>query len=448
MNTFIVNGDLARHNLTIHIIGLGVQQEAVLNSKAQIALLDADCIMGSERQLETVARFTADAQVTILPSLKNLLEVMDDLVKEGVQSLVVLASGDPLFFGIGRWFRQRFHLSQLHFYPAISSIQATCHALGLSLQDVTVVSLHGRPLTNLRRYLQPNRTLVILTDGLSNPLAIAQECQLSGLDLSLLTVCEDLGYLSQRVRSFSVQELIDLPPKEDTESLSKQDNVDFSALNIVVLETSSQISFYPSSIGIEDRKFITDKAQGKGMITKRDVRVAILSYLQTDENDTVWDVGAGCGGVSVELSYWNASAKLYSIEHHPERLTCLHANKERFGVSNMTVVPASAPEGLHELPDPNKVFVGGSDGRLDEVLNISWQRLPSDGILVATAVTENSKRILLDFAERIRSYQGHHNLPHGETMSVQFSIAKEEELSNQRVYRPSLPVTLFKFSKR
>lgn len=435
-------------NLEIHILGLGVQQEAVLDSKAQIALLDADCIMGSERQLETIARFTADAQVCILPSLNNLLQVIAGLVTEGVQSLVILASGDPLYFGIGRWFRQRFNLSQLYFYPAISSIQAACHAVGLSLQDTTVISLHGRPLINIRRNLQPNRVLVILTDALSNPFAIAQECQRSGMDQSLITVCENLGYDSQRIRSFSVAELIDLSMKGVVDSSKEPDNMAFSALNVVVLETSSQRSFYPSSTGIEDDQFVTDKPQGKGMITKRDVRVAILSYLQVDVNDIVWDIGAGCGGVSVEIGYWNATASLYSIEHHAERLACLQENKARFGVSNMTIVSARAPEGLSELPDPNKVFIGGSDGHLSDVLKIVWRRVPTHGILVATAVTEDSKRILLDFAERMRSYQANESDLSGETVSVQLSIAKEEALANQRIYRPSLPVTLFKFSKR
>ncbi|WP_240009554.1 precorrin-6y C5,15-methyltransferase (decarboxylating) subunit CbiE [Marinomonas algicola] len=448
MVSIMTERGLACHNLKIHILGLGVHQEALLDPKAQMALLEADCVLGSERQLETVARFTADAQVTLLPSLKNLLQVISDLVKEGVQSLVILASGDPLYFGIGRWFRQRFNLSQLHFYPAISSIQVACHVLGLSLQDTTVISLHGRPLLNIRRYLQPNRTLVILTDALSNPFAIAQECHGAGLDQSLITVCENLGYDSQRIRSFSINELVDWPLKESIPAAQKPENLDFSPLNVVVLETSSQQSFFPSSIGIEDDQFITDKVQGKGMITKRDVRVAILSYLQVDVNDTVWDIGAGCGGVAVEISYWNTTACLYAIEHHTERLACLQSNKERFGVSNMTIVPARAPDGLVALPDPNKVFIGGSDGVLSEVLTISWRRLPTNGILVATAVTENSKRILLDFAQRIRSYQASESEWQGDALSVQLSIAKEETLANHCVYRPSLPVTLFKFSKR
>ncbi|MFT2111108.1 precorrin-6y C5,15-methyltransferase (decarboxylating) subunit CbiE [Marinomonas sp. 2405UD68-3] len=417
--------------LAVHIIGLGVQQEAVIDSTAQMALLNADCIMGSERQLDVVSRFTADAQIRLLPGLKNLLQVITELEEASVQNLVVLASGDPLYFGIGRWFRQRFDFSVLHFYPAVSSVQAACHALGLSLQDVTVVSLHGRPLTNLRRYLQPNRALVLLTDTISSPQAIAQECVLAGLDQSALTVCENLGYENQTISSFEAGSLAD-------------SQTGFSALNVVVLETSSQVSFYPSSIGIQDEHFLTDKAEGKGMLTKRDIRIAILSYMQIDPEDTVWDIGAGCGGVSIEMSYWHATAKVYSIEHHDERLTCLHANKTRFGVSNMTIVPESAPESLFELPNPNRVFVGGSDGRLNEVLSIAWQRLPLGGILVATSVTEDSKRTLLDFSEQVSSKEK----TRAESTSLQLSVAKESVLANQRVYRPTLPVTLFQFRKR
>ncbi len=417
--------------LTIHIIGLGVQQEAVLDSKAQTALLNADCIMGSDRQLEVVSRFAADAQICTLPSLKDLPQTLVELEDTGVQSLVVLASGDPLYFGIGRWFRQRFEFEKLRFYPAVSSIQAACHVLGLSLQDVTVVSLHGRPLTNLRRYLQPNRSLILLTDKNSSPQAIAEECVLAELDQSRITVCENLGYDTERINTFEASSL--------AHSL-----LDFSALNVVVLETSSQVSYYPSAVGFQDTLFVTDKEEGKGMITKRDIRVAILSYMQIDPQDIVWDIGAGCGGVSVEMSYWHDTAEVYAIEHHNERLACLQANKTRFGVSNMTIVPVSAPEGLFELPNPNKVFVGGSDGRLSEVLSTVWQRLPLGGILVATSVTEASKRTLLDFTELVTADEN----PVAEFVSVQLSLAKDDLLANQRVYRPALPVTLFQFRKR
>ena len=427
--------DLTHNNLTnlnlvkVHVLGLGVQQQALLGANAQAALLEADCVMGSARQLDTVAHYTADAVTALLPSLKDLPQTLQQLSDDGVQQLVILASGDPLYYGIGAWLRRQLEANLLQFHPAVSSVQAACHLLGLSLQDVSVLSIHGRPLAILRTQLQANRTLVLLTDKHSHPQAIAQECVAAGLDESYLHVCEDLGYPQQKVRRFRAQELANA-------------SLDFSPLNVVVIETSKQTSFFPSAPGIEDDKFVTDKGEGKGMITKRDMRVAILSYLDLAPQDLVWDIGAGCGGVSVELSYWQPEAKIVALEHNAARFACLTANRERFGVlANLTLIEARAPEALASLPDPTKVFIGGSDGDLALILNLAWQRLPLNGVLVATAVTENTKSALLLFADQRAAEQD------GQMTSVQYAISKAESLAGQHLYRPNLPVTLFHFIK-
>ncbi|WP_370298389.1 precorrin-6y C5,15-methyltransferase (decarboxylating) subunit CbiE, partial [Pontibacterium sp.] len=149
--------------MQLHIIGLGVAEQAQLSLDAQQALAAADMVIGSERQLQVVDHLLGESPTLTLPKLSELKALITSYAKEGMQSVVILASGDPLYYGIGRWFSCQFPDEQLRFYPAVSSIQAACHRLGLSLQDVNVLSLHGRPLEKIRTQLKRNSTLVILT---------------------------------------------------------------------------------------------------------------------------------------------------------------------------------------------------------------------------------------------------------------------------------------------
>ena len=385
----------------IHIIGLGVAEFAQLTYQAEWALQDAEIVIGSERQLETVRRFTGKSLILeeeiILPPLS---ELEDLLASHSGKCIAILASGDPLYYGIGRWLSQRYSVDEISFYPAVSSIQAACHSIGLSLQDAEVVSLHGRPLTTLRRHLAQHQNLVILTDKHSTPQALALECQQAGFDESLIWVCEKLGYREQQVRQFAVSEL--LIDKEDDSSLV------FDPLHVTIIQVNGQskdlsTSYLPTFPGIPNAHFITDAEAGKGLITKREVRLAILSLLQPAPGDIGWDIGAGCGGVAVEWALWNPLGQVHAIEHHDARLICLGENRDRFGVfNNLKIVAGRAPDVLSELPTANKIFIGGSDGELSNLLDMLWESLPNNGVIVASAVMESTRSCLINFSENLR----------------------------------------------
>lgn len=413
---------------TIHVIGLGVAEKAQLSDAAQMALTKANIVIGSERQLETVQSFlqqqTEQPKQQILPKLTELKPLIESCVN---QHIAVLASGDPLYYGIGRWFKQHFEPSALSFYPAISSIQGACHALGLSLQDVDVISLHGRPVEKIRRSIKANQTLVILTDKNSHPQVLAKECQAAGFEQSTLWVCEHLGYAQENIRQFQVNEL-----------LAKRDLV-FDPLHVTVIKTGGQGGVLPEFPGIPDAHYSTGAEPGKGMITKREVRLAILSLLQPANDDVIWDIGAGCGGVAVELAYWNERVAVHAIEHNGERLEHLAINRERFGVvNNLHIIEGRAPEVLANLPKANKVFIGGSDGELDTLLREAWQQLPESGLLVASAVMDKTVEQLTQFAQTLASQQ---------VESLEIAVKKGTLVANELQYQPKLPIKLFKFSK-
>ena len=420
--------------MQLHIIGLGVSATAQLDKTALKALHSADQVIGSCRQLATVSHLLQSHQQQILlPKLKQLkLDLMAQ--QESATSIVVLASGDPLLYGIGRWFSRTFDSSTLAFYPAVSSIQAACHRLGRAFQDMQVLSLHGRPLISIRRHLKHHQALIILTDKYSTPQALAQECIDNGFAQSKLTVLELLGYEGEKISTYTALELV-----ENVQLISQT----FDPLHVTLIEPQGLGNVLPEFPGIADHKFVTDQGEGKGMITKREIRLSILSLLQPAKADCIWDIGAGCGSVSIELSFWNPEAQVHAIEYHPNRLACLKQNQTKFGVTdNLHIVEGKASEVVGDLPKPNKVFIGGSGGELSHLLAQAWQALPVNGVLVVSAVTEKTRQQVFSFYESRLLAQD------SEFESLQISVSKGDLLAGQLMYRPSLPVVLSRFQKR
>lgn len=425
--------------LNIHVMGLGVRQQLTLADYGTNVLLQSDIIIGSQRQLDVIGPLLQGEQhspdLTVLPKLtvlKALMETHSD------KTITVLASGDPLFYGIGRWLSKNYPLENLTFYPNVSSVQVACHKQGLSLQDVTVLSLHGRPLEKIRTQLKANRTLVILTDKNSQPQSLAQECVAAGFSQSILTVYENLGHEKETVRQFNASNLMGLVKKE------------FDPLHVTIINVKGKGGVLPEFPGIPDADYVTGAEPGKGMISKREVRLSILSYLQVSRDDIIWDIGAGCGGVAVELAYWNECATIYAIEYHAQRLEYLRANQLRFGVvSNLKIVEGRAPTVLADIPLPNKVFIGGSDGELSELLKHVWERLPEGGLLVASAVMEKTKQQLRAFSETMMN-EISVDIASAAVLveSVEIGVKRSCIKAGKLGYVTKLPVEIFKMEKR
>ena len=411
----------------ITVIGLGICQPPLLNAKALSALGSCDCIMGSPRQLESIAHAQVVANQSrtqpaslCLPKLKHIAHEI-----KGFDHVVILASGDPLLFGIGKYLQSEFG-DQVTCISGVSSLQGACELTGLSLQDAQLVSLHGRPLNHLKRHLQPHRTLLILTDQNSHPQAIAKVLVAVNLGLSKIHVCERLGYEDQNQQQFIAQDLA-------------TNSTPFASLHVTVVHTLGIGHVMPNFPGIADAHFVTDGESGKGLLTKREVRLNILSLLQPAPQDIAWDIGAGCGGVAVEWALWNPQGQVYAIEHHDQRIACLEANKEAFGVSaNLSVIQDKAPDCLKELPFPDKVFIGGSGGELSRIMQLAWQRLKPGGRLATSAVTEPSKAALRQFSLHVEQQP---------TDYLQVAISRHDTIAGQDLLRPALPVTLMCWHK-
>lgn len=417
-------------DIRISIVGLGACETAQLSDAALTTLLKAEMVLGSKRQLKVVGHLVETHQITpLLPKLDVLEPVLQQYYNQGLRKVVILASGDPLYYGIGGWFSRHFAPEQVVFYPAVSSIQEACHRLGLSLQDVDVLSLHGRPMAKIRSKLREHQKLLVLTDAQSTPQILAGELIDAGYYEAEITVCEAMGYRYEVVERYSVKSLLRHPRQ-------------FDPLHISVISTGECVHPLPSFPGFDEKHFVTDGEKGHAMITKREVRLAILSMLQPREGDTIFDIGAGCGSVSVELSYWCEKLKVFAIEKNTERFDCLRQNQRKFGVvANLHAINGHAPGILAKLPKPNKVFIGGSDGMLPQLLERLWQQLDIGGQIVVSAVLENTKHDLVEF------YNVRKACADAKVMTQQIAISHGGELAGQLVYRQALPVSLFSFIK-
>ena len=402
----------------VQVIGMGMETGA-LGPAARAVLAQAELVIGAAAHLAAFPELTAEQR----PYPSPMSGLWDLLRANAGRRIALLASGDPLFFGIGNTLLRHLPPEHLMFHPHVSSIQAAFARLGRPWPQAQCVSLHGRPLASLRAALQGNRLYALLTDRDNSPAAIARILVETGFGESDLWVAEELGAPTERFRHFRAVELANAA-------------TEFSPLNVVILETRGPGGVLPEFPGIPDAWFSTGAEPGKGLLSKREVRLTILSLLAPRAGETGWDVGAGCGGVAVEWARWNPHGEVYAVECHPERLEHLSINRERFGVvANLHLVAGHAPAALAELPDPHAVFIGGSSGGLRELLEAVWTRLRPGGRLVASAVTEDSRVELHAFAgDRAAEW-------------TELSIARGESLAGQRIMRPYLPVLLMKLDK-
>jgi len=404
----------------IHVVGMGVAGEVTLNVAAQGAITEAQVVFGAERHcvLLTDTKGKLKSYPQPFSALKNVL------TQYAHQRVVFLASGDPLNYGLGLWLSRHLPREKLIFHSNVSSIQVAFARFGIAQQYAEIMSLHGRPLKSLRARLRANRTYALLTDKQSQPQHIATELVNHGFANAMLYVAEALGTADERLYVSQADQLLHEPSEIPHE------------LVVVIVQTQENCGYLPEFPGIDDVCFATGDSAGRGMISKKEIRLHILNLLQPTASDIGWDVGAGCGSVACEWALWNPHGQVYAVEKNKARFHYLEENQQKFGVlKNLTIRQGEAPAILEELPAPNVVFVGGGGQQLSVILDYVWRRLADAGRLVVSCVTEESKAMVLNFMQNKQS------------QAVQISVARRDRLAAQTVYRPQLPVLLIKAIK-
>ena len=286
------------------------------------------------------------------------------------QSIVVLASGDPLFFGIGARLVQALGAENVVIYPNISSVAAAFARIKEPWSNVRVVSLHGRNNEGvLLNALKKENVVAVFTDPKNNPAWLAQ--RLIEEDFINFKVCvlESLGTTEECFNWYS---------------LDRAAGMVFAEPNLAILKRSSEDpkGMKPLHLGLPDNYY----HHQQGLITKSEIRAIALSKLRLLKDHVLWDLGAGSGSISIEASLLVPSGKVFALEKNPERIRQIKINKSRFGVINLEVVHAVLPEGLEGLPRPDRIFIGGGGRDLDKIIKAAVTFLKPHGLVVVNTV--------------------------------------------------------------
>jgi precorrin-6Y C5,15-methyltransferase (decarboxylating) len=361
----------------LYVLGIA---DSILSAAQEKLLTQHKCslIVGTKRLIEAAAHLPC--RFMAITPLAAALESIREALQEG--NVAVLASGDPLFYGIGRRLLSEFPEDAVQVYPALSSIQGAAALFKISWDDAKITSLHGRNSGHIPGLLLRNQKNLVLTDTGNSPDQIASQLlnylQLIGEtvlpDTIKMLVAEDLGLTSEKLFIGTLTEA------------SKQR---FSPLNIlcVLVPNTSDNNTYRYPFGLTE-----DSIQhSRGLITKNEVRAATIHQLQLPAEGILWDVGAGSGSLSIEAARSNPKLTVYAIEHKEEEIENIKNNIVKFGCYNIVPVFGRAPEALAHLPNPDRVFIGGSSGSLPTIVELLNKRLDSDGRLVINGVIDKTK---------------------------------------------------------
>ncbi|MBE9242202.1 precorrin-6y C5,15-methyltransferase (decarboxylating) subunit CbiE [Synechocystis salina] len=360
----------------IHVVGIGLDGAEGLTRSVLALIAEAKMLAGGDRHLGYFPQYGEKSLVikNFSADLNKIKQIHQTLGSGEI--IVVLASGDPLYFGLGRLLLEKFSAVQLKFHPHVSSIQLAFNCLKMPWQDATIISAHGRANDLLKQALQKGaEKLAILTDGQNHPGAIANLCLSLGLTTTYQAwVCENLGAENERIQPF------------DLSSLAPLTAGNFASLNVVVLvkQKPENNPIDPKQLpifGIADHYFASFKDR-PGMITKQAIRVQILAALALRPRQIIWDIGAGTGSVAIESARLCPQGKIFAIEKTSAGQQLIEQNCQRFQVENVALVAGPAPEFLSDLPTPDRIFIGGNGGQLMPILQACGERLQRDGLVV------------------------------------------------------------------
>lgn len=393
------------------VVGIGEDGFAGLGKNARRALLGASRVIGSQRQLDLLpACIRAERQTWPRPF------ALAPVLAEGNTPTCVLASGDPMLFGVGASLARVVAREDMQVLPAPSSFSLAAARMGWPLQDVVTLSVVARPVAALNAHLHSGVRLLVLSNDASSPAIIARLLREQGFGPSRLTVLEHLGGPAERRVEASASDWKDPP---------------VAALNLIAIDCLADASARPLSRigGLPDSAFEHD-----GQLTKRDVRAVSLARLAPLPGQLLWDVGAGSGSIGIEWMRTWPSCRTLAIEADEGRQQLIERNRDALGVPGLQLIRGKAPQALAGLERPDAIFIGGGVTR-EGVLDTCWQQLKPGGRLVANAVTLQSEMLLMSWRER-----------HGGELT-RIHIAQAQPLGEFDTWRQALPITLLDMTK-
>ena len=395
------------------IIGIGEDGIDGLGAAAKNLLQSAEHVIGGQRHLDH-ARPLIKGREQVWSSPMTV--TLDGITDRRFQKVVVLASGDPFHYGVGRLLAARVPLDELLCIPQPSSFSLAAARLGWSLQDTALATLNGRALEGLVRHLHDGAKILALSWDDKTPAKAAELLRTRGFSKSTITVLEHLSGERERITQATANAF---------------DVQDISPLNVIAIEAIAEPAarIIAHAPGLPDDYFEHD-----GQITKREMRAVTLSALSPRNNELLWDIGLGAGSVAIEWLLCRPSLRAIGFEKNPERADRAQRNAIALGAPELKVVTGAAPESLSNQDQPDVIFIGGgltTTGLFDT----AWQALKPGGRLVANAVTLESEKELIDL----------HAVHGGELTRV--GLAHAEKVGTRHGWRPAMPVIQWRVEK-
>jgi len=390
----------------IYLVGAGIEGWEGFGSKALEVIALSEVMVGHQRHLDIFPDFSGDKM-----PLGDLPELLDFLKTTG-KHVVVLATGDPNFFGIARFLLRNLPKERIEIFANVTSMQYAFARIKEPWDDAIFVSVHGRGMHPAVDKIVAAEKICVLTDKINTPAAIAAELIDRGAEGYEAWLCEDLGLGSEKITRSDLRGLLDITSSE---------------LNILILIKTYEpnLTQYPL-IGIDDDEFQTSKK----LITKQEVRAVTLAKLQLQNDLVMWDIGAGSCSVAIEASNLMPNGRIYAVEQNPQCIAFSRENLGKFAARNVKLVEGEAPEVLDGLPDPDRVFIGGSGGQLEEIIATADSRLKPEGRIVLNAVTLDTLTRAVEFME-----------DHGFTVEATcVNIAKTRNLTEYKMFEAQNPV--------
>ncbi|MRU16286.1 precorrin-6y C5,15-methyltransferase (decarboxylating) subunit CbiE [Roseovarius sp. A21] len=395
----------------LHIVGIGEDGMAGLMPATRAVVEAAEVIVGGDRHHKLSDNVTAERVAWPSP-FNALIEMLQGFKGRRV---VVLATGDPLWFSVGARIGRAIDPSEITYHPQLSAFQLAAARMGWSLPDVETLTVHGRPVEQMIAFIQPDARLLILTTGAETPAQIAGFLSERGFGRSKLTVLANMGGAEE----------------ERFDGVAEEWDHEVPAFNTMAVEciAAPDAALLPRVPGLADELF-----QNDGTMTKQEVRAATLAKLMPMRGALLWDIGTGCGSVAVEWMRGARYARAIGIEPRADRRAMAAANALALGVPKLELVEGRVPEALDGLAAPDAVFIGGGLSR--ETFEAAWDALRPLGRMVCNAVTLESEALLLEL----------HKERGGQL--VKLMVNRAEPVGGLTGWRPLMPVTQWSLVKR
>lgn len=394
------------------IVGIGEDGYDGLLARARHAISEAEAIVGSERTLALLPPHKAETQEWPQP----FAAVVERLKPLRGRKTVILATGDPLNYGVARKLMEFIPFAEMEILPHLSAFSLAAARVGWSLPDCDTLTLHGRPAANIEPFIQPDVRLLVLTEDETTIPEVARRLVARGFEKSTMTVLENMGGERERLTSFTANSVPAGP---------------YSPLNTLAIHciASPNAKIFSRLAGLPDDAFEHD-----GQLTKREVRAATLAALAPSPDKLLWDVGAGCGSIAIEWMRSARGCEAIAFEHDAGRVKMIAANADRLGAPRLKVIAGEAPATIEGRPAPDAVFIGGGLG-IPGVFETSWDRLKPGGTMVVNVVTIEGELHLYDLHEK-----------HGGDL-VRIEVSHLTHVGRLRALKPRMAVTQWRAQK-